>query len=145
VIDAPGGPLIVMGEFKWIWKSIHDRLGVADPTPPGASVAEKVELRQRAWRDFYTGFERREDLLAALDRANLAWGVVTSGAAAVATSPTLAHRGSIVTLADDDGDYTVVRSPERFSAADAGVRGPAPHLDEHRGEILADWLGDTDD
>ena len=84
IIDSPGGPVIVMGEFKWIWKSINERLGVADPTPPGATLAEKVAARRQAWHDFHTGFATREELLAALDRANLAWGIVRGGADALA-------------------------------------------------------------
>jgi CoA:oxalate CoA-transferase len=142
IIDAPGGPVIVMGEFKWIWKSIHERLGVADPTPPGASLGAKVAARKQAWRDFYTSFATRAELLAALDRANLAWGIVTAGADAL-SSPTLAHRGSVVEIDDPEDPYTVVRAPYRFSAAEAGVRAGAPRQGEHRAEILADWLGEV--
>jgi len=140
IIDAPGGKVIVMGEFKWIWKSIHERLGVPDPTPDGASLAEKVACRRQAWREFHQSFTARDDLLAALDRANLAWGIVKSSAEALA-SPTFTHRGSIVTIDDPAGAYTIIRSPYRFSNAEAGVRGPAPRQDEHRAEILREWLG----
>jgi CoA:oxalate CoA-transferase len=140
IIPTPGGDVIVIGEFKWIWKSIHERLGVADPTPPGASLDDKVAHRRRAWRQLHESFATREELLAALDEANLAWGIVTPGAQVVA-SPTLAHRNSLVEIEDPDGDYTVVRSPYRFSDGEAGVRGPAPRQGEHRDEILRDWLG----
>jgi CoA:oxalate CoA-transferase len=140
IIDAPGGPIIVMGEFRWIWKSINERCGVADPTPPGASLDVKVAARQQAWRDFYRSFTTREDLLAALDRANLAWGIVRPGAEALA-SPTLAHRGSVVEIDDPDGPYTVTRAPYRFSAGEAGVRRGAPRQDQHHDEVIADWLG----
>lgn len=140
IIDTPGGKVIVMGEFKWIWKSIHERLGVPDPTPEGATLEEKVARRRQAWRDFHRSFATRAELLAALDKANLAWGVVKTSAEAI-DSPTFAHRGSIVAIDDPDGPYTVIRSPYRFSNGDAGVRGPAPRQDQHRAEILADWLG----
>jgi crotonobetainyl-CoA:carnitine CoA-transferase CaiB-like acyl-CoA transferase len=140
IIDAPGGPIIVMGEFRWIWKSINERCGVADPTPPGAGLEEKVAARQQAWRDFYTAFTTREELLAALDRANLAWGIVRPGAEAL-SSPTLAHRGSVVEIDDPDGAYTVTRAPYRFSAGEAGVRRGAPRQDQHHDEVIADWLG----
>jgi CoA:oxalate CoA-transferase len=142
VVAAPGGPIIVMGEFKWVWKSISERLGVPDPTPPGAALAEKVAARRRAWHDLVSSFSTREALLAALDRANLAWGVVRPGSEIVA-SPTLAHRGSLVEIDDPDGAYTVTRAPYRFSAGEAGVRAGAPRQDQHRDEILADWLGAT--
>ena len=145
IIDAPGGPVIVMGEFRWIWKSINERCGVADPTPEGATLAEKVAARRQAWHDFHTGFATREELLAALDRANLAWGIVRPGAEALA-SPTLAHRGSVVEIDDPDGPYTVdacavpvlrrrVRRPRRRAAP-----GPAPRRD-HRRLAAADRSG----
>ena len=129
-----------MGEFKWIWKSINERCGVADPTPEGATLAEKVAARRQAWHDFHTGFATREELLAALDRANLAWGIVRPGAEAL-DSPTLAHRGSVVEIDDPDGPYTVTRAPYRFSAGESGVRAGAPRQDQHHDEIIADWLG----
>jgi crotonobetainyl-CoA:carnitine CoA-transferase CaiB-like acyl-CoA transferase len=139
IIDTPDGRVIVMGEFKWIWKSINERLDVVDPTPPGASLEDKVAARRAAWRDLHQSFASRAELLAALDRANLAWGIVTSGAAAL-SSPTLAHRGSVVEIEDPDGNYTVVRAPYRFSNGEAGVRRGAPRQDQHHDEILADWL-----
>jgi CoA:oxalate CoA-transferase len=141
IIPTPDGRVIVMGEFKWIWKSINERLGIADPTPPDASLHEKIAARRQAWHDFHQSFATRAELLAALDKANLAWGIVTSGAAALA-SPTLAHRKSVVEIDDPDGDYTIIRSPYRFSGGEAGVRGPAPRQDQHRAEILRDWLGE---
>ncbi|MCU1503778.1 MAG: hypothetical protein JWM12_3132 [Ilumatobacteraceae bacterium] len=140
IVDAPGGPLIVMGAFKWIWKSVNERLGLADPTPPGADVATKIHLRHRAWRAFVAGFEDRGELLAALDRANLAWGTVKTSAEAV-VSPTFVHRGTIVEVDDEGSTHTVIRAPYRFSSASSGVRGPAPHQDQHAAEVLADWLG----
>jgi len=143
IVDAPGGALIVMGEFKWIWKSVHERLGLADPTPEGADVATKVRLRRKAWRDFVAGFDDRAELLAALDRANLAWGAVKTSKEA-AQSPTVLHRGTITEVTDPDGTtYSVIRAPYRFSAAETGVRGPAPRQGEHEAEIRKEWLGDT--
>ena len=83
----------------------------------------------------------RASLTAALDRANLAWGVVRHTSEAV-DSPTIRHRGTFVELTDDDGStYRVVRAPYRFSNAASGVQGPAPRPDQHRVEVLADWLG----
>jgi CoA:oxalate CoA-transferase len=141
IIDAPGGPVIVMGEFKWIWKSIHERLGVADPTPPGASLVAKVAARRQTWHDFHMSFATRDELLAALDKANLAWGIVTPGGDAL-SSPTLAHRGSVVEIDDPEDPYTVVRAPYPFSSGESGVRAGAPHQDEHRAAVIADWLAD---
>jgi crotonobetainyl-CoA:carnitine CoA-transferase CaiB-like acyl-CoA transferase len=91
--EGVGGPVIVMGDFKWVWKCAHEILGLKDPTPDGADLRTKIRLRRGAWAGFLTGFPDRASMLAALDRANLAWGDVKSPAEAL-TSPTLAHRGS---------------------------------------------------
>jgi CoA:oxalate CoA-transferase len=139
MVAAPGGPLIVMGEFKWIWKSVHERLGLADPTPEGADLATKVSARHAAWLDFVAGFDDRAELLAALDRANLAWGAVKTSAEAIG-SPTFVHRGTVVRMDDGDGLYDVIQSPYRFSSASSGIRGPAPRQGEHEAEVLAEWL-----
>ena len=87
-----------------------------------------LEVHQRAPR------RRRPDT-----GRRLAWGIVKPCAEAL-DSPTLAHRGSIVEIEDPDGNYTIIRAPYRFSNGESGVRGPAPHQDEHRAEILSDWL-----
>ena len=36
----------------------------------------------------------------------------------------------------------ITNTPYKFSAAEAGVRGPAPYRGEHNYEAVADWLGD---
>ncbi len=140
VWDAPGGPVIVMGDFKWIWKCANEILGLADPTPEGADLATKVQLRRDAWAGYVQAFPTREDLLAALDRANLAWGIVKTPIEAV-DSPTLAHRASLVEVDDRvGGTRRVVRSPYRFSRSESKVRGAAPLRGEHNHDVLADWL-----
>ncbi|MFV0257307.1 MAG: CaiB/BaiF CoA transferase family protein [Acidimicrobiales bacterium] len=140
VWDTPDGRLIVMGDFRWVWKCAAERLGLADPTPAGASLEEKITLRRRAWAEYVASFTDRAELLAALDRANLAWGVVTEGPEVFA-SPTLAHRGTLVELDDRaGGTRQVIRSPYRFSGAESGPRGPAPHRGEHNHEVMRDWL-----
>jgi CoA:oxalate CoA-transferase len=39
----------------------------------------------------------------------------------------------------------VVRMPYRFSAAESGVRGPAPRRGQHNRDVLADWLDASDE
>ena len=139
--DAPGGPIIVMGDFKWVWKCANERLGLADPTPVGATVGEKVAARRGAWASFVSGFEDRPSLLAALDRANLAWGDVRSTSEAL-ESPTVRHRGTVVEIDDRvGGTRRVIQSPYRFSRSESGVGGPAPRRGEHNAEVLAEWVG----
>ncbi len=143
--EAPGGPIMITGDFRAIWRVLVRRLGVVDPTPPGASLPEKIRLRRRASAEFYLSFPDRASLVAVLDSANLAWGDVRPTEDAF-TSPSAKARG-IVAAVDDRGGGTrpVVESPYRFSAADSGVRGGASYRGEHNREVLAEWLGASRD
>ena len=114
IIDAPGGPLIVMGEFKWIWKSIHERLGVADPTPPGRRRRRQGRgCAAQAWHDFDTSFATP---CRAAGRARQGQPGVGRSCRRRrgADSPTLAHRGSFVRSTTPTA-LRVVRAPYRFS------------------------------
>jgi crotonobetainyl-CoA:carnitine CoA-transferase CaiB-like acyl-CoA transferase len=50
---------------------------------------------------------------------------------------------------DDNGGLGeqrgVVQTPYRFSAAQSGVRGAAPHRGQHNNEVLRDWAGFDDE
>lgn len=138
--DTATGPVIVMGDFRWVWRCATDHLGLADPTPAGAALDEKIEARRQAWSEFLRSFDDREKMLHELDKANLAWGDVKEGPD-VYSSPTLAHRRSLVEVDDrDGGTRSVIQSPYRFSESDSGVAGGAPHRGEHNAEVLGDWL-----
>ena len=143
IIDAPGGPVIVMGEFKWIWKSIHERLRCRRP-----DAARRLARRQGGGAP--AGLARL--LARPSPPAPSCWrpstgptwrgGSSTAGADAL-SSPTLAHRGSVVEIDDPDDPYAVVRAPYRFSAAEAGVRAGRRARASTAAEILADWLGEV--
>jgi crotonobetainyl-CoA:carnitine CoA-transferase CaiB-like acyl-CoA transferase len=145
VWDAPGGPIMITGEFRILWRVLTGELGVVDPTPPDATLPEKIRARRGAAAAFYRGFPDRASLVAALDRANIAWGDVRSTEAAFA-SPTALARGTVA-LVDDrrGGTRRVVQSPYRFSAATSGVRGSPAYRGEHNREVLGEWLGATAD
>ena len=140
VWDAPGGPIMVTGDFRVIWKLLVRFLGVVDPTPDGASLEEKIRLRREAAAAFFRSFDDRAKLTAALDRVNLAWGDVRSNADAY-RSPTALSRG-VVARVDDRGGETrpVVQSPYRFSQAQSGARGGPAYRGEHNREVLEQWL-----
>lgn len=139
--EGAGGPVIVMGDFKWVWKCAHETLGVEDPTPPGADLETKIRLRREAWAQYLGAFSERRLMLEALDKANLAWGDVKTPAEALA-SPTLAHRETIVEIDDRaGGTRRIVGSPYHFTHSQAGVRGPAPLRGEHNSEVLGEWIG----
>jgi crotonobetainyl-CoA:carnitine CoA-transferase CaiB-like acyl-CoA transferase len=143
--DAPGGPIMITGEFRNIWRVLTAKLGVVDPTPPGAELAEKIRARRGAAAAFFRSFPDRAALIAALDRANLAWGDVRTTEAAF-ESPTARARGSAVWIDDRGGGRRrTVQSPYRFSSARSGVRGPAAYRGEHNREVLSEWLGASAD
>ena len=145
VWDAPGGPIMITGEFRVLWRVLTGELGVVDPTPPGATLPEKIRARRGAAAAFYSGFPDRASLIEALDRANIAWGDVRSTEAAFA-SPTALARGTAALVDDrDGGTRRVVQSPYRFSAATSGVRGSPAYRGEHNREVLGEWLGATAD
>jgi len=145
VWDAPGGPIMITGEFRNLWRVLTAVLGVVDPTPPGASLPEKIRARRAAAAAFYRGFPDRASLVAALDRAGIAWGDVRSTEAAF-VSPTARARGTAARVDDRaGGERHVVQSPYRFSAAASGVRGPAAYRGEHNRQVLSEWLGASAD
>ena len=72
---------------------------------------------------------------------NIAWGEIRNPVD-ISNQPTIASRNSIVQMDDrEGGTRPITQSPYRFSNAESGVRGPAPHRGEHNVEILSDWLG----
>jgi crotonobetainyl-CoA:carnitine CoA-transferase CaiB-like acyl-CoA transferase len=145
VWDAPGGPIIITGDFRNIWKALVRHCGVVDPTPPDARLERKIELRRQAVADWMVSFSDRAKLTAALDSVNIAWGDVRSNAQAF-DSPTARARESVAQVDDRGGSQRpVVQSPYRFSGARSGVaRGPA-YRGEHNAEVLDEWLGMTRD
>lgn len=140
VWDAPGGPIMITGDFRFIWKLLTRHQGVVDPTPEGATLEEKIRCRRQATADFLTSFPDRAALIRVLDSLNLAWGDVRSNTAAF-TSPTARERGTVAQVDDrEGGTRPVVESPYRFSDARSGVRSGPSYRGEHNREVLQDWL-----
>ena len=134
------GSILTAGDFRHIWRQLNRRMGVADPTPAGAALADKIRLRRQAATKFFASLASMEAVHDAMRRMNLAWGLVRDAKDA-RESPTVRHRGAIID-ADDraGGTRPLTQSPYRFSAAESGVRGVAPHRGEHNAEVLRDWL-----
>lgn len=138
--ETSNGPLIVMGDFRWVWRCASEMLGLVDPTSEGASLDEKIDNRRRAWAAYLLTFNSHETLVAELDRANLAWGRVKAGQE-VLDSPTVNHRETLVEIDDRvGGRRRVVQSPLRFSHSESGVAGPASLRGEHNEPVLKEWL-----
>ncbi len=141
VWDAPGGPLMIAGEFRFVWRQLSTVHGVADPTPAGADLDTKIRCRREAAAAWIRSFADRAALVEALEAAGIAWGDVPAAEDAF-DRPQPQARGVVAEVDDRGGGVRrVVQSPYRFSAAESGVRGGAPHRGEHNAEVLADWLG----
>ena len=141
VWDAPGGPIVLSVDFRHIWNLFRAEFGIADPAPARSSLQEKSDLRHEAIRDVLRTMPDRATLIALLDRLNIAWGDVRSSED-ILNQPTVRHRGSVTRIDDRaGGTRPIVQSPYRFSAAESGVRGPAPWKGEHNDEVLKEWLG----
>lgn len=139
------GAVLIAGDFRHVWRQLAGRMGVAQPTPPGAPLAEKIRLRRQAAAAFFAGLKTKEAVREAMDAMNLAWGEVRD-TSEVRESLTVRHRGVVADIDDRaGGTRPIVQSPYRFSNAEAGVRGVAPHRGEHNAEVLGEWLGCDED
>ena len=140
VWDASGGPIMIVGDFRTIWKLLVKFHGLVDPTPADADLATKIRLRREAVATFFRSFGERKELIAALDHVNLAWGDIRSNVDAF-DSPTARARGSLAEVDDRNaGTRRIVQSPYRFSDARSGVRAGAAYRGEHNHDVLARWL-----
>ncbi len=142
VFDATGGQIMLAGDEKWYWRVLNTKAGVVDPTPEGADLATKIALRREAIQAFLLSFPDRASLIAKLDEVNLAWGEVHDHRHVFDRQGSIEGR-QILTTVDDraGGERRITNTPYKFSAAEAGVRGPAPYRGEHNYEAVADWLG----
>ena len=137
--ETGAGPILVSGDFRYIWRLVTSRLGVAEVTAPDLDA--KIAARRAALAAFMLSLKSWDEVEAAFAKINVAWGQVRP-AADVRNQATLAHRGSIVEIDDRaGGTRPVAQSPYRWSSAESGVKGPAPHRGEHNREVLGEWLG----
>jgi CoA:oxalate CoA-transferase len=142
VFDATGGQIMLAGDEKWYWRVLNTRAGVVDPTPEGADLETKIALRRKAIQAFLVSFPDRESLIAKLNEVNLAWGDVFNHREVFERQGSVEGR-QVLTTVDDraGGERRITNTPYRFSAAEAGVRGPAPYRGEHNYDAVTDWLG----
>ena len=135
------GDVLIAGDFRHVWRQLNHRMGVEDPTPAGAPLAEKIRQRRNAAAAFFASLASMDEVREAMDAMNLAWGEVRDSAN-VRDSPTVQHRGTVAEIDDRaGGTRPIAQTPYRFSHAEAGVRGPAPHRGEHNREAIMEWLG----
>ena len=143
--DTGAGPILVSVDFRWLWKLLTSSFSVVEPSTPDMEIDTKIAARREAVAAFMARLSTWDEVEAAMAKMNLAWGRIRTGKA-LREQPTLAHRQSIVEVDDRaGGTRPIVQSPYRFSSAQSGVRGGAPHKGEHTDEILRAWLGLSDD
>ena len=141
VWETGAGAILVSEDFRRLWRQLTTKLGVIDPTSSDMELDRKIAVRRDVVERYFLGLSTWGEVEAAMATMNIAWGQVRPGAQ-LREQPTLKHRGSIVEIDDRaGGTRPIPQSPYRFSDATSGVRGPAPHLGEHNGEVLAEWLG----
>ena len=144
VWPAPGGPILISADRRYLWRQLKTCFGVADPDPD-APLEEKLRARARVMADWFAAHPDRDALKRDLETARLAWADIRH-AADVLAAPSVAGRDTIVEVTDGDGEKrSVVRMPYRFSDAASGpVRG-VPEPGEHTDDVLRDWTGRVTD
>jgi CoA:oxalate CoA-transferase len=141
VWDATGGPIMLAGDFRHLWRMASEINGLNDPTPEGADLDEKIRCRRAAYQDFLLSFPSRSELIDALNTANIAWGGVYDSGDFLEQSETLQHRSSIVEIDDRaGGTRPTFQSPYRFSDSKSGVSRGSARLGENNEAILQEWL-----
>jgi len=135
------GPKMLTGGLRWIWHQLSESASLHDPTPADADISEKIVARRQIITEYLCGLPDRASVIAAFDRANLAWADVRD-CGDVLDSPTLLHRNTVVHIADRaGGTRTVIRNPYRMSTIDCSDPGIAAFRGEHNAEVLDEWLG----
>jgi CoA:oxalate CoA-transferase len=140
VYDAPGGPLLISADPKYLWHRLTAHHGLTDPDP-SATGRDKIAARAQVIKEWVGGFTDRPALIAALEAAGVAWAEIRTPAT-LTDSPTLNAR-EVVAQVDNrhGGTRPVIRMPYRFSGASCEPRGGAAFVGEHNTEILTAWLG----
>ena len=142
VHETSAGLLMMAGDFRYIWKLLSTEMGVDDGLSGDATLEEKIAARRAAAKRFFTvTCSNRSEVIAALDKMNIAWGDVR--APSEVTELACVEARNTITRIDDraGGLRKIADSPYRFRHHESGVREGASHLGEHNKEVLADWLG----
>jgi CoA:oxalate CoA-transferase len=138
--DAKGGRILIAADLKTIWARLSKHAGLIDGDA-NASLEAKIAARFDTIAAWIASYDDRDELIAELIAADLAWADVRS-LETVLTSRVIADRDVVAWVDDGAGGHRgVVRLPYRFSDAECDVRGPAPSRGRHNEAVLADWLG----
>lgn len=143
--DAPEGEkILISGDMRWIWFVLSTKAGVEDPTPQGADLETKINLRREAISEWVRSRSDFSALTAELDQLNLAWGRVRKFGDDGYNQPSVAAQGVLVNVQDECGHARkTIQSPYKFSISKSGITesSRAPTCGEHNADALGDWLG----
>jgi CoA:oxalate CoA-transferase len=145
VHETSAGPLILAGDFRYIWHQLSKVCGLEDglvETSPEPSLEDKIAARRTAAQHFFnTTCADRAAVIEALDKMNVAWGDVRL-ASDIRSLASVQARNSVAEVDDRaGGTRPIPQSPYRYRHYASHVQGGAPHLGEHNATVLADWLG----
>lgn len=139
VFDAPGGPILISADPKYLWYRLCSQHGLTDPDP-SATGAAKFAARARVVADWVAGFTERSALIEALEAAGVAWAEIRTPATLM-DSPTAIARQVVAQVDNrDGGTRPVIRMPYRFSAGTCEPRAGAAFVGEHNADVLGRWL-----
>ncbi len=155
---APHGVYRCLGEDRWCaiaaateeeWRSFCGVIGEPAWSREGRfrTLAERKahEDELDALIEAWTAERRAEDVMAAMQEAGVAAGVVQN-AEDLFADPQLAHRGHFAVLDHPEiGPYHIATSCFRLSRCENRPTGPAPLLGEHNALVLKQFLGMSDD
>ncbi|MGB1188807.1 MAG: CaiB/BaiF CoA transferase family protein [Pseudomonadales bacterium] len=141
--QLPCGTVLISTDFRLLFKLLVSGNHLVDPSAPDASLNEKISARRAAVQETLAAIETLEEFDALMKAINVAWGLVRDPST-IQAQPTVAHRRSVTEIDNrEGGTRPITQSPYRFSNAESGVRGPAPHRGEHNCVVLEQWLGMT--
>ena len=140
---APGGPILISADRRYLWRQLKTCFGVADPDPD-APLEDKLRVRAGVMADWFAAHPDRDALKRDLESARLPWADIRH-AGDVLAAASVAGRDTVVEVTDGDGKRrSVARMPYRFSDAASGpVRG-VPEPGEHTDDVLRDWTTPAD-
>ena len=145
VYETAAGPLILAGDFRFIWHQLKKFCGLDDglaEVSPEPNLDEKIAARRAAAQRFFNiTCADRSAVIQALDKMNIAWGDVRP-ASDIRSLASVKARNSVTEVDDRaGGTRPIPQSPYRFQNYASQVQGGAPHLGEHNTAVLAEWLG----
>ena len=144
VFETGAGTVLLSADLRYVWHLFTTKLGVTDPTNKDMDLKTKIGLRRDAAGALMAKLATWDEVEETMAKVNLAWGKVRDPATLM-EQPTVAARGAITQVDDRaGGTRPITQSPYRFSNADSGVRGPAPHRGEHNAQVLGQWLGKSE-